>query len=164
MARRNQAAPVLLLGYGNPDRGDDALGPVVVERVAARLGPDFDGVACLAVLALDILHALDLEGRELVVFVDATATGCAPFSLAPVQPEPTAWYSTHALTPSAVLRVFEQVSACPPPTSLLLAIRGYEFGLGAPLSAPARDNLEAAIRCLWRLLEASGAGPSPHGY
>ena len=36
--KRNEC--VLILGYGNPLRGDDALGPQVAEELAVRLGDD----------------------------------------------------------------------------------------------------------------------------
>ncbi len=154
----NERETILLFGYGNPDRGDDALGPVLVERLGADLAwAGLAAVACLDDFALNIEHALDLEGRELVVFVDATATGPAPFSWSRVRPEQDAWYTTHSLTPGGVLRVFGQVSECPLPATYLLAIRGYRFDLGAPLTAAASANLAAAMWSLRRLLDADEA-------
>lgn len=160
MGCMSEREPVLLFGYGNPDRGDDALGPVLVERMGAALTrAGLAGVACVEDFALNIEHALDLEGRDLVVFVDAAATGPAPFCWSRVRPEQEAWYSTHALTPGGVLCVFGQVSESPPPASYLLAIRGYRFDLGAPLTGAASANLAAAMWYLRRLLDAHGAAP-----
>ncbi|MCC7218819.1 MAG: hydrogenase maturation protease, partial [Burkholderiales bacterium] len=72
-------APFLVIGIGNPSRGDDALGPLLVERIEAM---DLPGVECLTDFQLQVEHALDLVGREQVVFVDATAAGEARCTLA----------------------------------------------------------------------------------
>lgn len=97
-------------------------------------------------------HALDLVGRELVVFVDASLAGPEPYAFTPVAPESAWTYSTHAMSPGAVLRVYAQVgpqiAQVPAPAAWLLAIRGYRFELGEALSSGARANLEAAAAFL----------------
>ena len=37
-----------VIGVGNPDRGDDAIGPMVAARLAARVGPDLEIVVSTA--------------------------------------------------------------------------------------------------------------------
>jgi hydrogenase maturation protease len=134
---------------GNPSRGDDALGPALVERLAQRQAegafPDCD---LLTDFQLQVEHALDLIGRREVIFVDAAASGPEPCSFTPVGPEAALSYITHAMTPGGVLRVLAQIHPGPPPRVWLLAIRGYAFGLGQPLSDGARVNLEAALTLL----------------
>jgi hydrogenase maturation protease len=149
----SEVGRVLILACGNPSRGDDALGPLVVDRL--RLDPDLArrGVATLADFQLQIEHVLDLRGRERVIFVDAAASGPEPFAFFPVRPSPAASFSTHALAPGALLALFRQVVAEEPPPARLLAIRGYGFELGAAPSARARDNLDRAMRFLTRLLD-----------
>jgi hydrogenase maturation protease len=142
-----------VLACGNPSRGDDALGPLLIERLvklqrAGRLGQ----VDLLNDFQLQVEHALDLQGRELVLFVDAAVSGPEPFNLGPVGPAPEIGYTTHAMTPDAVLRVFEQVTDQDAPPARLLAIRGYRFELGRPLTRPARENLDEAVGFLLRLL------------
>jgi hypothetical protein len=88
-----------------------------------------------------------------VVFVDAAAGGPQPFSFEPVSPEPDAGYTTHAMTPGAVLRVFGQITREKAPPARLLGIRGYAFDLGAPLSRTARSNLAASVAFLLHLLQ-----------
>lgn len=66
-------APLLVLGWGNPSRGDDALGPMLVDALVAYAGRALPAgtVDCLSDYQLQIEHALDLVGRERVLFVDA---------------------------------------------------------------------------------------------
>jgi hypothetical protein len=101
---------------------------------------------------LQVEHALDLVGRELVVFLDASLTGPEPYAFTPLTPEPALSYSTHAMSPGAVLRVYSRlgpkIAQVPAPTAWLLAIRGYRFELGEALSSGARANLEAAAAFL----------------
>jgi hydrogenase maturation protease len=93
-------------------------------------------------------HALDLIGRVQIIFVDAAASGSEPCALTPVTPEPALTYTTHAMSPGGVLRVLAQIHPDPPPSTWLLAIRGYAFDLGQPLSEGARVNLDAALALL----------------
>ncbi len=141
MSAPGAARPPLVLACGNPSRGDDALGPTLIEHLAgeAAIGADL-----LCDFQLQIEHVLDIEGREGVVFVDAAATGVEPFAFARVAPEQSVPFTTHALSPGALLRVYQQVADTAAPECWLLAIRGYRFGLGDPLSAGAESNLRAA--------------------
>jgi hydrogenase maturation protease len=139
---------LLIFGYGNPSRGDDALGPELLARLEAeREGrPDWEGIEIQTDFQLQIEHALDLEGRGLALFIDASVSCPAPFAFARVLPEEDRTYSSHALSPAAVLRVWEQVKGVPPPPTYLLTLRGYSFELGEPIGEAARANLEAAFR------------------
>ena len=142
---RAGTAPVLVLAIGNPSRGDDALGPLAAQRLAALALP---GVEVLTDFQLQVEHALDLLGRSLVVFIDAAASGEAPFELRPLEPAADARHTSHSLSPAAVLDAYRRLTGGDPPPSRLLAIRGHGFELGAPLSAAAAANLQAALAAL----------------
>ena len=144
-AQAEDIAPVLLFGIGNPSRGDDAIGPLAIERLQA-LG--LDGIELLTDFQLQVEHALDLVGRREVVFIDAAASGDEPFSLEPVIPETNPGAMTHALSPAAVLEAFERVTEAPLPATFTLGVRGYDFELGAALSDAAAANLDAAVHML----------------
>ncbi|MCC7217740.1 MAG: hypothetical protein IT517_13265, partial [Burkholderiales bacterium] len=118
------------------------------------------GVECLTDFQLQVEHALDLVGREQVVFVDATAAGEARCTLAPVAPARDASATTHALSPAAVLDAYVRVTGLPLPATHVLAIRGYAFELGDGLSAGAAANLEAAGRLLVGALVAPAPAPA----
>lgn len=150
-------APVLVFTWGNPSRGDDALGPLLHDRLLEKQAAGrLPGVDLLTDFQLQIEHALDLRQRDCVVFVDASVSVPAPFGFRPLQAEEDVGYTTHAMSPGAVLSVFSRVEQRPPPTAFLLSIRGYEFGLGLPLSAAARGHLDAACVFLEQWLAESG--------
>lgn len=152
-------AGVLVVGVGNPSRGDDALGPVFVERAGAALAAEVarGEVELLTDFQLQVEHALDLQGRARVVFVDASVSAAAPFAYAAVAPAvgPPA-YTTHAMSPAALLATYRDVAG-PPPPAFVLAIRGEGFELGAPLSAAARAHLEAALAFFVASMPREGA-------
>lgn len=141
-------APVLVIAVGNPSRGDDAIGPLLAERLDAAAIP---GVEVIVDYQLQVEHALDLEGRELAVFVDAAVGIDVPFTLLPVTPAAGASCTTHALSPAAVLHAFHLCSDDDPPPAWILAVRGARFELGEPLSGTARADLEQAWSRLERL-------------
>ena len=147
-------APVLVLAIGNPSRGDDALGPLAAQELAALALP---GVEVLTDFQLQVEHALDLLGRRRVVFVDAAAAGDSPFELRPLLPSADASHSSHSLSPAAVLDAYRRLTGTEPPPSRLLAIRGHDFELGAPPSGAASANLQAALAALTPLLQGSVA-------
>lgn len=136
-------APILVFGWGNPARGDDALGPLFVERIAALQLP---GVECLTDFQLQVEHALDLEGRRLVLFVDASLDGAAPFFVNKLAPATGTSFGSHALAPEAIMQVYLELHDRAPPSCHLLAIRGENFCLGTELSATAVFHLEAALQ------------------
>ncbi len=147
-------ASLLILAYGNPSRGDDALGPELARRARALLAVRPGLLAEVQEdFQLQIEHSLDLVGRELVLFVDASEACPAPFQLLRLAPARDASWSTHALSPEAVLHVFGETQRREPPAAFLLAVRGEAFSLGEPLSPAARSNLEAAAAFLARLLD-----------
>lgn len=154
-------APVLVLCIGNPSRGDDALGPRFLELAARALATRVEAgeVELLADYQLQVEHALDLAGRDRVFFVDASLRARAPFEYLPVRPDIDRSYTTHAMSPGALLAVYRRTVGAPP-EAWLLAIRGETFDLGDPLSAAAAGNLEAAVAFLCGAL---GAPALAHG-
>lgn len=155
---QDAVAPLLVLAVGNPSRGDDALGPACLEHLAAALPP---GIELLADFQLQIEHALDLDGRKLVVFVDASVAAPAPYRLAPVGATAAEPSFTHALSPAQLLGVYRRVQRRAPPRAMVLAIRGEAFELGDGLSDAARGNLAQAVAALSALLADAAGPPAP---
>ena len=135
-------APILVFGWGNPSRGDDALGPLFVEAVAALGLPD---VECLTDFQLQVEHALDLIGRQRVLFVDASVDAPPPFKVSPIRAAKDASFTTHAMTPQAVLAVSEDLNLGASPPCWQLAIRGQRFELGETLHPTTQNHLQAAL-------------------
>jgi hydrogenase maturation protein HypF len=144
-------APRLVLAIGNPSRGDDALGPMLLARAEVELAAEVaaGAVELLTDFQLQIEHALDLTDREDILFVDASVRVPAPCAVEPLAAAPDASISSHALSPAAVLETHRRVVG-PPPPARVLAIRGEFFELGEPLSAAAELHLEAAVGALTR--------------
>jgi hydrogenase maturation protease len=144
---------LVVFGWGNDARGDDGLGPLLLARVARAGWPD---VATIEDFQLQIEHALDLDGAEAALFVDAGRDTPAPFAFAEIRPERGESHTTHALAPEAVLDVYARSLRRPPPSAFLLIIRGESFELGDGLSPVAADRLEVA----WDFLQGLMRNPS----
>lgn len=139
---------MLVLGYGNPSRGDDALGPEFVRRLGeARAGAIAAGeLEVLTDFQLQVEHALDLVGRRAVYLVDATAAAGAPeVEVRPARAVGDASLGSHRLSPEALLHAVREALGEEPPPTLVVAIRGERFELGEGLSEAGARNLEQAL-------------------
>jgi len=140
------ARPVLVLGWGNLSRGDDALGPLCLAALqdqwpmALQESPEF-----LDDYQLQVEHALDLMGRRQILLIDACLDCAAPFEVRHPQASADHSYTSHALSPEALLQVFVDFQGSAPPPVTLLAIRGEAFELGEPMSDAAQSHLAAAL-------------------
>lgn len=146
-------APVVIIGYGNPSRGDDALGPLLLERLALcpDIGPGL--YEPITDFQLQIEHVTDLKQRDLLLFADASVAAPAPFGFTRLTPLQDHSYSSHSLSPATLLAVFEQVYGTTAPPAYLLTIPGYAFELGEPLSHPAAEHLKQAVDFVRSLLQ-----------
>lgn len=146
-------APLLIFAYGNPSRGDDALGPQLHDLLAESRAqhPEWPEFELVTDFQLQVEHSVDLEGRDLALFIDASVSCPSPFLLSPLQPAQDVRHTTHEMSPEAVLHVFEQVYQRPAPASFLLSVRGESFELGEPLSRAAIENRDAALALLVQL-------------
>ncbi len=131
---------IRLIGYGNPGRGDDGLGPAF----AGRMG-DVPGVVVSTDYQLTVDHALWIAEAERVVFVDALIRSEQPFEFAPVVPSDRHDVTSHSLSPAAVLALSGTLFGATP-EAFVLGITGYEFGeVKEGLSARAEENLRLAL-------------------
>jgi hydrogenase maturation protease len=134
---------ILLFGYGNPGRGDDALGPELISRIEEM---QFAGVECQNDMQLQVEHVTDLNGCNQVLFVDADMSCGEPFEFSEISAAKDDSYTSHAMSPTALLHAYRRVYGKDAPPACLLRIRGYEFQLGDPLSGMATVNLESATK------------------
>jgi len=136
---------VLVFGYGNPGRQDDGLGPAVVEALAP-LG--LEGVTLDANYQLSVEDAALVAEHDVVVFVDADATGPAPFWFGAIEPASDVSFSTHSVRPEAVLALARGALGGTT-TGYVLGVRGYAFDeFGETLTEGARQNMDAALAFL----------------
>jgi hydrogenase maturation protease len=139
--------PGLVIGYGNPGRGDDGLGPRLVELLEERPWPGAGGVDLVAAFQLAPEHAADVAAHAWVVFADAAVDGPAPFDVRPVKASAAAAFSTHVMEPGAVMALAEAGFGSGA-AAWLLSVRGDRFGACGTLSRRAAVNLEAALEWL----------------
>ena len=134
-------APLLVFAIGNESRGDDALAPLLLRQLHT------EGMAQAELIEdyqLQVEHVTDLLGRSAVLFVDADVSCAAPFHFSRITAAHDHSYTSHAMTPTALLHAYRQVYGTDAPDSFLLRIRGYNFELGASLSDEASANLVRA--------------------
>lgn len=143
--------PVLLFGYGNLSRGDDALGPLLLEYVENHCG--LEEIEILSDFQLQIEHALDLESRSLVLFIDASVSCVNAYDFTMLEPARDKSYTTHAMSPAAVLDVYQSIKKQAPPPCFLLSIKAEKFKLGEGLSSEAENNLNQACLFAEQLLK-----------
>lgn len=141
--------PLVVFGYGNVSRGDDAFGPLLLERIEAAAPP---GVTLVEDYQLQIDHALDLNGADLALFIDAGTGTPPPFRFYETAPQVSTALTSHALAPEAVLDIFRKVTGAAPPPAFVLCVRGEDFALGHGLSPEGAHNLEAAWQFLLGLI------------
>jgi hydrogenase maturation protease len=141
---------VLVVGIGNPDRGDDGVGPVIVRRLKGRVPADVRILECSG----DALTLLDeWEGFASVILVDAVAPIGRPGRVHRVDlaknPLPLAFSprSTHALGLAEAIELARCLGRLPRFIAAYL-VEGEQFETGASLSpvvANAVDDGVAAI-------------------
>lgn len=141
-------AGLLVIGIGNPSRGDDALGPAFLDRAEVALQAEIaaGAIELMTDFQLQVEHALDLVGRARVVFVDASVRvpDGAPFTFERASPERDESFSSHALSPAAVLDALRALGE-PLPEAWVLGIRAASFELGEPIGEASAGALEQAL-------------------
>ena len=142
----------LVLGWGNPGRLDDGLGPALVQSLAALRLPR---VVVDSDYQLTMEDAAEVARYRRVLFVDADRTGPAPFSLRRLRPAlEGSSFSTHSISAGAVLALSRDLFGAEP-EAWLLGIRGYEFDeFGEGLSGGAHANLAQTVTFVRSAIEA----------
>ncbi|OGS37313.1 MAG: hypothetical protein A2293_06405 [Elusimicrobia bacterium RIFOXYB2_FULL_49_7] len=146
------AGSILVYGFGNPGRGDDGLGIALAEEIERRDLPD---VQVETNYQLNAEDALLISEKRLVVFVDASKGISEGYALTRLQPSHTIGFTTHAMSPSSVLALCEELYQKSPET-YLLEIAGQEWEMVERLSDKAKAYLQAALLSILSLLQERG--------
>jgi hydrogenase maturation protease len=147
MVARASAVPwprVLVLGYGNPGRQDDGLGPAAVAEIEKMAIPD---VSIQDNYQLVIEDAAEVAEHDVVWFVDAARSGAEPYEIRKLTAMHDMAFTSHLLRPEALLAIAEQYYD-KSPEAYLLGIRGYEFEFLEGLTDRASANLVQAVSVL----------------
>ncbi len=133
---------MLLIGYGNPGRLDDGLGPALADAIEKFNLPD---VTVDSDYQLTVEDASSVSEHDVVIFADAALKGQEPFFFKEIQPKSDISFSTHSIEPEAVLALAHDLFKADT-KAYVLGIRGYEFNdFGEKLSDKAQNNLLDAI-------------------
>jgi hydrogenase maturation protease len=129
-------AGVLVVGFGNPLRGDDGVGCSAAGLLAAD--PRLEGATVLARHQLTPELATDIAGASLVVLIDASvddgaAGSVAVRSIQPRRDSPLSW--SHHLDPAALAGLADALYDHVPPM-VLVSVTGAAF-TGADRLSPA---------------------------
>lgn len=153
--------PILVLAVGNESRGDDALGPLLARRInrwlqdtnAPQTTHLSDKIEVIEEYQLQIENALDIQRRQLVLFIDAGQYTALPFLFKEAVASQSIAHTTHSQSPESLLGLFVRVYATQPPPSFILCLAGRYFELGAPPSTEALSSLALAFSFCQTLLE-----------
>jgi hydrogenase maturation protease len=132
---------VLVLGYGNPGRQDDGLGPAAAASIGSLQLPN---LKTQDNYQLNIEDAIDVAQHDIVWFIDASKTGSLPYTIKDISAISTIEFTSHFVRPEFILAIAQHYFG-KLPQAHLLAIRGYEFEFVEELTDAARDNLRAAL-------------------
>lgn len=130
---------VVILGYGNPLRGDDAIGWLAAQELERRFQ---DGnVTVIAAHQLNPEHAELLAQADLAIFIDASAERpvgtITQTSIVPA--DNSTRPSTHHLTPQVLLACARELyGSCP--EAVLFAVGASDFSYGE-VSQPISESL-----------------------
>lgn len=137
--------PILIFAWGNPARGDDALGPMLAERVSHWLAQhdQCHQIEVLCEFQLSPEHAYDVQGREQVIFIDAAMQQAQVACWRQVQEQSPCGWTTHACSPDALLWYCRQLLGESVPLAQLLSLAAADMTLGQPLSQTGQIALQA---------------------
>lgn len=131
----------VVIGYGNTLRGDDGLGPYVVEDLQDAVSLYGSAVSTMILPQLDVTLASQIPEVDIVLFVDARADDSEELvrieqiepSADPVGPH----HTSHTISVPVLLRIaLDWYGAAP----LCYAVmpKGYDFSIGESISPRAR--------------------------
>jgi hydrogenase maturation protease len=136
---------ILLIGYGNPGRGDDGLGPALAAAIGA-LG--LSNVTVEIDYQLTVDHAALIAAHDVVVFADATMDLAEAYRFSEIGTAQPATLGSHQVSPEAATALAGLLFGRAPP-GWMLAMRGEEFGeVKEGLSERAKSNLLLATTFL----------------
>ena len=150
---------LLVIGVGNRDRGDDAVGPIVCDRIG-RLGlPDVDTIVFEgSVLDLPI----HWSAADRVVIVDAAEPAGQPGRITTVDGLVTRLVapgavSTHTIDVGAAIELARVLGRLPTELSII-GIEGTEFEFDAPLTPLVQQSAERIVAAINRRVARPVAG------
>jgi hydrogenase maturation protease len=151
----------LVIGYGSPIRGDDAIGPWVADRLSEMGLPDDVEVQARHILTAELVE--DLHRAQCVVFIDAAADIMpGELRVRPLAPDAGVMSTmAHFHDPRELLAWCEALYGRAPEAWLVTA-GGAQWGYGHfQLSGPARAAVEPMIAEVLSLIGLDALASEP---
>lgn len=134
-----------VFAWGNISRGDDAIGPMLAEVLRNIAPPRLHVVEDHQ---LNVEHVIDLDAGALALFIDASVAireGCVLQRIGPVN---DGNFSTHSISPQALLNVYQETVGKPAPDAWLLHVAARDFKLGGTMGTTAAKAVDEAAQML----------------
>lgn len=136
---------ILVIGYGNPGRQDDGLGPECARRIDSWQLAQVDTQDNYQ---LTVEDAFDIAQYDAVIFADASLEAIESFHFYPMSAADEARIGSHSLSPAAVVELSRTLFNAKT-DAYILGIKGFEFDrFEEKLSERAELNLQAALTFL----------------
>ena len=150
---------ILIFGIGNPGRGDDGLGPALIDRLKNSQTGDFQthaefgnlACACEFRYQLNVEDAYAVKDLDIVIFADAATRQEEAAVLEEAFPSDAIAFTTHRMSPASVLALCHELFGRTP-KAYTLSIRGHHWDIGEGLSPQGAENLEQALEMLKEFL------------
>jgi hydrogenase maturation protease len=141
-------APLVIIGYGNRDRGDDAAGLLVAGRLTGIL-PTKVTIRQISGDGTALLEAW--RGFETAIIVDAMLSGAEAGTVRRFDVQEVIEGQRFRLSSSHALGLEEAVKLAAalgklPPRLIVFGIEGQNFSAGAPVSEQVLASIERAAR------------------
>jgi hydrogenase maturation protease len=137
---------ILLYGYGNPGRQDDALGAEFVEIMEKWTEEQgLNNIEFDCNYQLNIEDADNIAEKDIVIFADASLEPIEDYLFTKITPSPEVSFTMHAVSPAFVVDLCKKING-KIPASYLLHIKGYEWELEEGLTDKAKQNLNNAVK------------------
>ncbi|MEP2774498.1 MAG: hydrogenase maturation protease [Luteolibacter sp.] len=152
MSEQPSRKSILVIGVGNPYRGDDAVGRLVARRLMESTPP---GVTVLEESGEGAALMEAWEDADAVILVDAVQSGEAPGAIhrfdAQAQSIPSQFfhYSTHAFSVAESVELARALDQLPP-RLIVYGIEGADFSSGETLTPSVAAAMDEVMN---RILE-----------
>ncbi|WP_420645032.1 hydrogenase maturation protease [Candidatus Leptofilum sp.] len=132
----------VVIGIGNPLRGDDGVGWAVIEALREEAVDNITAVSIHQLLP-ELIDQFREEAQ--VIFVDASIGGePGDVTVTAVDPKMDESMASHHLDPGVLVALGIKLYGCMPPAHLV-AIAGYDFGYHERLSEPVAQAVATAV-------------------
>jgi hydrogenase maturation protease len=154
---------ILIIGYGSPIRGDDAIGPLVADRLQAAGVPEGVEVVSRHILTAELVA--DLVENDRVIFLDAAVEGTPGEVRCRRLYADAGAMSTmaHFLDPRELLAWCETLYGQAPETFLVSACGASFDYANYSLTPSAEEAIEPMLDWVGRLIEGSVVCPERPG-